>query len=162
MKMDRICPGDAGIDVFCIPTMNGPIWIALIGAAATILTVAFTYAFTKRREREADWRKLKLEMYREFATAMAGMAEGDADDEDKARFNVASNSLHLIASKDVVASLEAFRREISASNQTRSIEAHDKLLSRLFWEIRRDLGDLPTTDPEEFRVKLYTSGRKPK
>ena len=73
--------------------MNASIWVAVIGAAAGLLTAAFTYAITKRREREADWRKLKLEMYREFTTALAGMAEGDAKTADKVRFNVASNSL---------------------------------------------------------------------
>jgi len=90
------------------------------------------------------------------------MAEGDATSEDKMRFNVASNSLHLIASNNAIDALDAFRREISASNQNRSQEAHDRLLSRLYWEIRRDLGDVPTEDPDSFKVKLYTSGAKPK
>jgi hypothetical protein len=76
--------------------MNPSIWVAVIAATAGLLTAAFTYAATRRRDREADWRKLKLEMYREFTTAMAGMAEGDAGDEEKMRFNIASNSLHLI------------------------------------------------------------------
>jgi hypothetical protein len=142
--------------------MSASIWVAVIGAFAGLLTAALTYAVTKQREREADWRKLKLEMYREFTTAMAGMAEGDATSEDKMRFNVASNSLHLIASNNAIDALDAFRREISASNQNRSQEAHDRLLSRLYWEIRRDLGDVPTEDPDSFKVKLYTSGAKPK
>jgi hypothetical protein len=142
--------------------MNSSIWVAVIGGLAGLLTAALTYAVTKRREREADWRKLKLEMYREFTTSMAAMAEGDANDDDKMRFNVASNALHLIASKSAVDALDAFRREISASNQNRSGDAHDKLLSRLFWEIRRDLGDAPTEAPDDFRVKLYTSGAKPR
>ena len=141
--------------------MNVSIYVAIIGVVAGLPTAAYTYAGTKRREREADWRKLKLEMYREFTTAMAGMAEGDASDEDKMRFNVASNSLHLIASNRTIGALEAFRREISASNQNRSLEMHDRLLSRLFWEIRHDLGDIPTGKPEDFKVKLYTSGAKP-
>jgi len=142
--------------------MNISIWVAIIGAVAGLLTAAFTYAATKRRDREADWRKLKLEMYREFTTAMAGMAEGDATDEDKARFNIASNSLHLIASKKAVDALEDFRREIRAGNQNRSDEVHDRLLSKLFWEIRRDLGDAPTENPDDFKMKLYTSGTKHK
>jgi hypothetical protein len=140
--------------------MNASIWVAVIGGATGLLTAALTYAVTKRREREADWRKLKLEMYREFTTAMAGMAEGDAGDKEKMRFNVASNSLHLIASKRTVDALEAFRYEIRASNDNRSGEAHDRLLSRLFWEIRRDLGDVPTERPEDFEMKLYTSGAR--
>jgi hypothetical protein len=130
--------------------MNASVWVAIVSAVAGLLTAAFTYAVTKRREREADWRKVKLEMYREFTIAMAGMAEADATDEIKTRFNIASNSLHLIASKQTVDALEAFRFEIRASNQNRNDETHDKLLSRLFWEIRRDLGEVPTEDPGRF------------
>jgi hypothetical protein len=138
--------------------MHASIAVAVIGAIAGLMTAAMTYAITMRREREADWRKLKLEMYREFTTAMAGMAEGDAGYTEKMRFNVTSNSLHLIASKRAVDAPEAFRQEISASNRNRDGEVHDRLLSRLFWEIRRDLGDVPTERPEDFKVKLYTSG----
>jgi hypothetical protein len=139
--------------------MNPSIYVAVTGAIAALVTAALTYAFTKRREREADWRKLKLDMYREFAIAMAGMAEGDAGGEERTRFNLACNSLHLIASKHTVDALEAFRYEIRASNVNRSSDEHDRLLSRLFWEIRRDLGDVPTEHPEDFKVKLYTSGK---
>lgn len=140
--------------------MNPSIAVALVGAAATLLAATFTYAFTKRREREAEWRKLKLEMYRAFTNAMAAMAEGDATDEIKMQFNIASNALHLIASKRVVDSLDAFRQEISSSNRPKfSIEKHDSLLSDLFWEIRRDLGDIPTRHPKDFKVRLYTSGK---
>ena len=138
--------------------MNPTIWVAIIGGTAGLLTAALTYAVTKRREREADWRKLKLEMYRDFTTALAGMAELDATNAVKMQFSVASNALHLIASRRTVDALDAFRYQISVGNPNKNMEMHDRLLSCLFWEIRRDLGDTPTSKQEEFRVKLYNSG----
>ncbi len=95
--------------------MNASIWVAIVTALAGLLTAAFTYAVTKRREREADSPTLKLEMYREFTSAMAGMAEGDATDETKK-------------------------------------------CPACFGEIRHDLGEVPTEDPSDFQMKLYTSG----
>lgn len=132
--------------------MDASIWIAIISATAGLITASVTYAITKRREREADWRKLKLEMYREFTLGVAGIAGRDATDENKKRFNTASNALHLIGSKEVVRALHAFRLQISERNTDRSIEAHDLLLSILFWEIRGDLGTQPTREPREFEV----------
>jgi hypothetical protein len=140
--------------------MSGQIWAALIATLSALLVASFTYWSSKRRDIEADWRKLKLQKYEEFATSLAGMAEGGATDETKTRFNVASNSLHLIASKRVVDALESFRKEISAGNVNKTPDKHDELLSRLFWEIRLDLGDPPTADPSDFRMKLWTSGAR--
>jgi hypothetical protein len=140
--------------------MSGQVLAAVVAAISALLVASFTYWSSKRRDREADWRKLKLQKYEEFATSLAGMAEGDATNEIKTRFNVASNSLHLIASKRVVDALEDFRKEISAGNARKTTEKHDELLSRLFWEIRLDLGDPPTIDPSDFKMKLWTSGAK--
>lgn len=140
--------------------MNGQIWTAIIAAISALLVASFTYWSSKKSDREAEWRKLKLQKYEEFATSLGRMAEGDATDAIKTRFNVASNSLHLIASKRVVDALEDFRKEISAGNTNKTIAKHDELLSRLFWEIRLDLGDPPTSDPSDFRMKLWTSGTK--
>jgi hypothetical protein len=138
--------------------MSGQIWGAVIAAISALLIASFTYWSSKKKDIEADWRKLKLQKYEEFATALAGMAEGDATDAIKTRFNVAANSLHLIAPQRVVEALANFRKEISASNLNRTARKHDDLLSRLFWEIRCDLGDPPTEDPIHFRMELWTSG----
>ena len=89
---------------------------------------------------------------------MAALTDRGVSDEAKRRFAVASNSLHLIAGKRAVDALDAFRYEISAGNRNKSDEAHDRLLSRLFWEIRRDLGEVPTEDAADFRIRFYESG----
>ncbi|WP_213807609.1 hypothetical protein [Granulicella sp. dw_53] len=140
--------------------MSGQVWTAIIGAISALLVASFTYWSSKRRDREADWRKLKLQKYEEFATSLAGMAEGNVTKDTMTRFNIASNSLHLIASQRVVVALEDFRREISAGNTAKTLDKHDSLLSRLFWEIRLDLGDQPTSNPSDFRMKLWTPGTK--
>jgi hypothetical protein len=53
--------------------------------------------------------------------------------------------------------LQAFQDEIRVSNPSPSRERHDQLLSRLLYEIRRDLGVWPK-DSAEFKVGIWASG----
>ena len=77
--------------------MDTPILTAVI-AAATALTVAgFTNYLTKARERESEWRKLKLERYREYVSALSGIVEGSATSEAHKRYADAVNELQLVA-----------------------------------------------------------------
>jgi hypothetical protein len=46
--------------------MNASVLTAIISGATAIVVAALSYSLTKRREREAEWRKVKLEHYREY------------------------------------------------------------------------------------------------
>jgi hypothetical protein len=54
-----------------------------ITACATVLggllVAGATYLFTKQREREADWRKEKLEHYKAFSSSLSGIIEGESE-----------------------------------------------------------------------------------
>ncbi|MFZ5580220.1 MAG: hypothetical protein ACOZAQ_07160 [Pseudomonadota bacterium] len=54
-----------------ILTVDTPVFVAVISAAANLTVAAITFFLTKRKEREAEWRKEKLEHYREFQGAIA-------------------------------------------------------------------------------------------
>lgn len=54
--------------------MSASTVVAMITAVAGFIAAALTHSMTKLREREADWRKLKLEMHRECTTAIAEVA----------------------------------------------------------------------------------------
>jgi hypothetical protein len=69
-------------------TLSGA--VAIVVAA---LTAGSTYLLTKKREREADWRKVKLELYREFVEAVAGITEGRMTPESETRYHDAFNRL---------------------------------------------------------------------
>jgi hypothetical protein len=68
--------------------------------------------------------------------------------------------MYLIGSNDVLKAMQLFRDEIRISNLNKTAEAHDRLLSRVVWEIRKDLGDTPTHKPDDFEVRLWASGVK--
>ncbi len=79
-----------------------PVLVAIISAAASLLIVAaitFFLTLTKRKEREAEWRKQKLEHYREFLDALSGTAGTDSTPDAQRRWARASNTIGLVASQ---------------------------------------------------------------
>ena len=117
-----------------------------------------TYWLTKKREREAEIRKEKLEHYKEFVNSQNGIVSGDATPEGQRAFARACNNLNLIAPQSVLLALQAFQHEIRASNPMPDRQKHDVLMSRLFYEIRKDLGITPNDDEHSFKVGLWASG----
>lgn len=134
-------------------------WTALISALALVFTSAATILLTKQKERDAVWRAKKLAYYEEFIGATSGIVDQPAPSETEVRFATATNNLHLIGSPGVIRALHAYTDEIAVSNRANaSAERHDILWSRLVWEIRADLNDPPSKQPDEFQARLWASG----
>ena len=131
---------------------------ALIAASGAVVLAGATYWFTKKREREAELRKEKLEHYKDFVASLSGIISGEGTDEGQRAFSRACNKLNLVAPQAVLIALQEFQREIKATNTERSNEQHDRLMSRLFFEIRKDLGITPKDPEEGFKVGLWASG----
>jgi hypothetical protein len=141
--------------------MDTSVTVAIISAAAAIVVPAVSFAFTKRKEREADWQRYKFELYKELVQSLNGIVGTDSTAEGNRRWASACNTLHLIASKGVLDALHAFQDEIRVSNTSRSSDRHDALLSRLEWEIREDLS-IPQNPPlNAFKARLWCSGSGP-
>jgi len=138
--------------------MDTTIVVSVIAAASGVVVTSVSYYLTKKKEREADWRKYKFEQYKEFLVSMSGIVGTDSTPEGNRSFAKASNTLHLIGSKGVLAALHAYQDEIRDSNQNKSAEKHDALLSKLIWEIRMDVGIPETPEVNEFFVYLWCSG----
>jgi hypothetical protein len=141
--------------------MTATIAAALIASLGGIAVAGATYWFTKQREREAEWRKEKLEHYKAFVTALGGTIAGESTSEGQRAFARACNNLNLVAPQAVIAALREFRKETHISNQNTNMETHDALLAKLFYEIRRDLRIAPSDEAQTFRVGLWASGVKP-
>src|SRR5262249_15861548 len=113
--------------------METSVAIAIISAFASVfgaaLGAAVSGCFSMRKEREADWRKLKFEHYREFMGALSGIVGTDSTPEGHLRYAQACNTVQLVASDQVINALHNFRSETAASNPNRSQEGHDQLLS---------------------------------
>jgi hypothetical protein len=138
--------------------MSAAFITAIIGFFGSFAVASLTYWFTKRRERETEWRKEKLAYYKAFVESMSGIIEGDATPEGHRLYAKTTNNLLLFAPQPVIAALNAYRSETSISNQRRSQEEHDKLLAALLLAIRKDIGVLPEDDAATFKPILWASG----
>ena len=141
--------------------MASEIATALIAAAGAVVLAGASYWFTKKREREAELRKEKLDHYKEFVASLSGILSAEATPEGQRAFARASNKLNLVAPQQVLEALQEFQREIRVSNSERSIERHDKAMSTLFYEIRKDLNITPRDNLATFQVGLWASGVPP-
>ena len=142
--------------------MSSEIATALITVFGGIALASASYWFTKRQERGAELRRQKLEHYKDFVFSLNGVISGESTPEGQMAFAKACNNLNLIAPQSVITALQKFQMEIKISNPIKSAEMHDILMSKLFYEIRRDLGVSPSDDLENFRVGLWSSGVPPK
>lgn len=119
--------------------MEGSVLVAVISSGAALAVAAMTYAFNKKREREAEWRKVKLEHYREYMAALSGVVGHRSNDQAQTRYSDAVNTMALVAPPGVLRALYAFQKEIRMSNANKSQVDHDKRLSDLLREIRQDV-----------------------
>ena len=136
---------DGGIVNYTIP---------IIAATTSIIVATLGYIFAKHKEREADWRKKKLEMYHELFNGISATTDTPNNPESQRAFTKACNTIGLIASEEVIITLQNFRQEAKAEVD---IERHDKALTDLLRAIRKDL-QLPLNENSEFTYKLWASG----
>jgi len=134
---------------------------ALVVAAAAV-TAGLTYSLTRRREREADWRKLKLANYSEYVAAMSGIVEGrKITSEAQARYTDAVNAMGLVASPDVLKALYAYLDENSYRSPARSLTRHDELLNELMSSMRQDINPSSRRKGDSLTFRLITDPPAP-
>jgi hypothetical protein len=134
---------------------------ALGGILIACVTAGITYWLAKTREREAELRKEKLEHYKDFVASLSGIISGEYTLEGKRAFSRACNKLNLVAPQSVVKALQDFQQESKISNTERSNEKHDQLMSRLFYEMRKDLQITPKDEDTTFVFGLWAAGVPP-
>jgi len=137
--------------------MDTPVTVAIISACAVAFVApAISYYLTKRKERDAEWQRFKFELYKEFVESAGGAAAVNPSPEDLARFTAACNTLHLAASKGALDALHDFQDDLMSRGGQRQHE----LLSRLAWELRKDLRIARNPSVEQFKMKIWTPGRR--
>jgi hypothetical protein len=107
--------------------------------SGAVATAGLTYFLTKRGEREADWRKMKLDQYKEYVAALSGIVEGRDTPEGHIRYVDAVNSMTLVASLQVLRALHAFMDYTTSRNIDKNIEMHDRILTNLIHALRQDV-----------------------
>jgi hypothetical protein len=138
--------------------METSVIVAIISAVASLLGAVVSLFVSMRKEKEADWRKVKFEHYREFMGGLSSIVGTDTTPDGHRRFAQVCNTIQLIASNQVIKALHNFRDEIAVSNPSRSQEKHDELLSVLVRAIRADLGISPASNPADLSIQLWVSG----
>jgi hypothetical protein len=133
----------------------------VIAASVAIIVAVITYSFTKKREREAELRKEKLDHYKNFVDSLTGILGGEGTSDGQMAFSRASNNLSLFAPQATLRALYAFQDGIKTTNVGRSQEQHDALLSTMLFEIRKDLGVSPSNNDPSFKFRLWGSGTRP-
>ncbi|WP_164630514.1 hypothetical protein [Rhodopseudomonas sp. WA056] len=113
-----------------------------------ILTAYLTSRFSKSREHEADWRRLKLARYQEFMDAASGLIEGRFTPETVVRFHDSANSIQLVASRPVLEALWDFLDVNACSNPNRNAETSSVALDKLIRAMRRDVRPRVEADPD--------------
>jgi len=141
--------------------MTVQIVTALIASVSAIILAIASYLFTKSREREAEIRKEKLEHYKELTVCLSGIVHGESTPESQQAYSLIRNKLNLIAPYQVIKALRKYSEATHVENPNRATgKDHDKLLSALFFEIRKDLGVSPKDKSNEFFIGLWASSKK--
>ena len=131
-------------------TMNAALVAALIAGIVSLTVAVLAHLFTKKRDSESDWRKLKLEIYKEFVLALSGVVHTDRDRDSQRRYADVVNSFVLVAPPNVLRALYAFQDEISYKNDSRDDGRYEALFSDLVRVMRLDCHPDDPHDSREF------------
>jgi hypothetical protein len=131
---------------------------AVVAGTFSVVVAASTYWLTKKRERDAELRREKLDHYKAFILSLSGIITNESSPAGQIAFAQACNNLLLFAPQPVIEALQKFQIEARISNPNPSKEKHDRLLSLLLIEIRNDLNVRPKDDPGSFKAWLWASG----
>lgn len=110
-----------------------------VSACAAIIAVFITSYLTRRREREAEWRKLKIAQYQDLIRAISLNLEGRCTSASTALYSDAYNSTLVFAPIQVVNALQRYQDEITCTNQTPNVETQYQLCHELICAIRKDI-----------------------
>lgn len=136
--------------------------IAAVGVVvAAIVTAVITYSTTKRRERESELRKEKLEHYKEFMGTLSLVMSGDFTHDDQKSFARACNKLNLIAPQSVIEALQAYQAESGAGDSNAATARRKTLMSLLLHAMRVDLNVVRSDDDPAFVFSYWAVSALP-
>jgi len=114
------------------------------------VTQPLAYFFSKKRDHEADWLKMKLEYYKEYVAALSGTVHHPSDAVVQQRYSDAFNSMSLVAPQKVLVAMYALADETSKRNQEIDLRRYELLLSSLMRAMRKDCHPKKPKDDQEF------------
>jgi hypothetical protein len=132
-----------------------PILIAsVVSSLVAILLAILTYYLTKQKEREADWRKMKLELYKTYIVALSGVVRHNPTFDDQTKYADALNSLWLFASLPVLKALDTFLDAGLYHNNDEGGFSRQKHLDNLLNVIRQDINPTPSSQVSNLTFRI--------
>jgi len=119
--------------------MDTAVLVAGISASAGFGSSFAQLFFNKRSEREGQWRKLKLDHYKEYISALSGVVSRRSTAGSQARYADAVNLMTLVAPPVVCVHYTNFRTRLGKAMRRSPQQRHNELLTTLLREIRRDV-----------------------
>jgi len=113
--------------------------VAFISAVSALAAVGMTYYLTKQREQEIEWRKLKLEHYRAYFSALSGVVSSRSTAVNQLAYADATNNLQLVAPETVLLALYNYQDAIRYNNNNTSANLHNQALTSLLQAMRADV-----------------------
>lgn len=110
-----------------------------VSALTALVAIVVTNFFSRRREQEADWRKLKLQQYQQLVHAFSGMQKTRYNRETVRDFTDAVNAMALVASPPVLRALKLYLDANADNNPARDEVEASRLFSLLIHALRADI-----------------------
>jgi hypothetical protein len=133
---------------------------ALLTFLAAVVGALGTYWLTKKRERDTELRKEKLEHYKAFVDSLSGIIIGEDSPEGHEGVRAGMQQSDAVCSATGNRGTRKVSEETRATNTVRDKRYHDQLLSSLLLEIRKDLKVEPKDQRGSFKVWLWAPGVK--
>ena len=145
-----------------MPTISTEIIVVAISTLGSFTVAAFGFFFTKRYEIKAEWRGRKVSHYKELFDLLTDIGIDGTDEKATLLFSKNFNSIALIASQEVINALLDFYDYVKLPDVKKIPDRHDELLTKLYIEIRKELGLANKGDVNNFKFHLIGSRPKPR
>lgn len=99
--------------------------------------------------------------YKVLLSSLSDLAcDGTDKNEANMKFALASNTISLVASQDIIGTLMEFHNFVKHSNLDKNVDKHDELLIKLLIAIRKDIGVSKKDNIDSFNYHLIGSAPK--
>ena len=127
---------------------------SIISILSAIIIVSLTYIFTKSKEREAEWRKEKLNFYIEFIKSISEITKENITKNSSDRFAKACNNFYLFAPENILKAMQDYREETNVKNKTFNSKKAEEKLKELISLIRKDI-NIKKANIDNLDIKIY-------
>jgi hypothetical protein len=138
--------------------MNIAIWVAVIGALATLISATVSHFLARRREYQLRNIQFKLDRYADFLGGFAEIGSPNKTHEAHLRVANAVNVMNLMASREVLEHVYRLLDYVGThKNGSYSVVEQNEIIRQIVLAIRSDLRQ-STTEFAAFPFRMISPG----